>query len=58
METRCSCCRAPASRAGPSEEEWMGTIAPLTIEIETKSPRQVIDITGHVGGVLDGAPGR
>lgn len=35
----------------------MGTIAPLTIEIETKSPRQVIDITGHVGGVLDGAPG-
>ncbi len=35
----------------------MGTIAPLTIEIETRSPRQVIDITGHVGGVLDGASG-
>ncbi len=35
----------------------MGTIAPLTIEIETKSPKQVIDITGQVGAMLDGAPG-
>lgn len=35
----------------------MGTIAPMTIEIETKSPKQVIDITGHVGAVLDGVPG-
>jgi secondary thiamine-phosphate synthase enzyme len=35
----------------------MGTIAPLTIEIETKSPKQVIDITGRVGAVLGGALG-
>jgi secondary thiamine-phosphate synthase enzyme len=35
----------------------MGAIAPLTIEIETKSPQQVIDITSQVGAVLDGAPG-
>ena len=35
----------------------MGTIAPLTIEIQTQSPKQVIDITGRVGAMLDGAPG-
>jgi secondary thiamine-phosphate synthase enzyme len=35
----------------------MGTIAPMTIEVETKSPKQVIDITGPVGAVLDGVPG-
>lgn len=35
----------------------MGAIAPLTIEIETQSPKQVIDITGQVGRLLDGASG-
>ena len=35
----------------------MGTTAPVTIEIETKSPKQVIDITGQVGAALDGVPG-
>jgi secondary thiamine-phosphate synthase enzyme len=35
----------------------MGTIAPMTIEVETRSPKQVIDITGDVGAVLDGVPG-
>jgi secondary thiamine-phosphate synthase enzyme len=35
----------------------MGAIAPLTIEIETKSPKQVVDITGRVDAMLDGAPG-
>src|SRR6476661_7095238 len=35
----------------------MGAILPLTIEIETKSPKQVIDITGQVGAMLDGATG-
>jgi len=35
----------------------MGAIAPLTIEIETQSPKQVIDITGQVGAMLDGATG-
>jgi secondary thiamine-phosphate synthase enzyme len=35
----------------------MGTIAPLTIEIETQSSKQVIDITGRVDEMLDGAPG-
>src|ERR1700737_5069566 len=35
----------------------MGTTAPLTLEIETTSPKQVIDITGQVGAMLDGAPG-
>jgi len=35
----------------------MGAITPLTIEIETQSPRQVIDITGQVGRLLDGASG-
>ena len=35
----------------------MGAILPLTIEIETKSPKQVIDITGRVDAMLDGAPG-
>ena len=35
----------------------MGAIAPLTIEIQTQSPKQVIDITGRVGAMLDGAPG-
>ena len=35
----------------------MGTIAPLTIEIQTQSPKQVIDITGRVDAMLDGAPG-
>jgi len=33
----------------------MGTIMPMTIEIETQSPRQVIDITERVGTVMDGA---
>ena len=35
----------------------MATATPVNIEIETKSPKQVIDITGHVGAVLDGARG-
>ena len=35
----------------------MGAITPLTIEIETKSPKEVVDITGHVGAMLTGAPG-
>ena len=35
----------------------MGAMTPLTIEIETQSPRQVIDITGQVGKMLDGASG-
>lgn len=35
----------------------MGAIAPLTIDIETQSPKQVIDITGQVGRLLDGASG-
>jgi secondary thiamine-phosphate synthase enzyme len=35
----------------------MGAITPLTIEIETQSPKQVIDITGQVGKMLDGASG-
>ena len=35
----------------------MSARAPLTIEIETKGPKQVIDITGQVGAMLDGAPG-
>ena len=35
----------------------MGAIMPLTIEIETQSPKQVIDITGQVGRLLDGASG-
>jgi len=35
----------------------MGAIAPLTIEIQTQSPKQVIDITGRVDAMLDGAPG-
>ena len=35
----------------------MVAIAPLTIEIETQSPKQVIDITGRVDAMLDGAPG-
>jgi secondary thiamine-phosphate synthase enzyme len=35
----------------------MGAIVPLTIEIETKSPKQVVDITGRVDAMLDGAPG-
>ena len=35
----------------------MGAIAPLTIEIQTQSPKQVIDITGQVGAMLDGATG-
>ncbi len=35
----------------------MGAIAPLTLEIETQSPKQVIDITGQVGAMLDGATG-
>lgn len=34
----------------------MGAIAPLTIEIETQSPKQVMDITGRVDAMLDGAP--
>jgi secondary thiamine-phosphate synthase enzyme len=35
----------------------MGAIAPLTIEIQTQNPKQVIDITGRVDAMLDGAPG-
>ena len=35
----------------------MGAIAPLTIEIETQSSKQVIDITGRVDAMLDGASG-
>ena len=35
----------------------MGAIVPLTIEIETKGPKQVVDITGRVDAMLDGAPG-
>ena len=35
----------------------MGAIAPLTIEIETQSSKQVIDITGRVDAMLDGTPG-
>jgi secondary thiamine-phosphate synthase enzyme len=35
----------------------MGAIAPLTIEIETQSPKQVMDITGRVDAMLDGVPG-
>ena len=31
----------------------MGAIAPLTIEIETQSPKQVMDITGRVDAMLD-----
>lgn len=36
----------------------MGTTPPLTIEIETQGPKQVIDITDRVGTVLGGASGR
>ena len=35
----------------------MGAIAPLTIQIETQRPKQVVDITGRVDAMRDGAPG-
>ena len=35
----------------------MGAITPLTLAIETQSPKEVIDITGRVDTVLDGVAG-
>jgi secondary thiamine-phosphate synthase enzyme len=47
----------PGGQGRPEEDAQMGAIAPSTIEIETQSPNQVIDITGHVDAMLDGTPG-